>query len=130
MEIIGLPNGVRCKYDYIESTDSMITKSALVYTRLVDFMPWIQNILNSECGNRTIHFGNNLDAFVFKVEKEQTEKQWPDDIRIHDIRTQNLLPVPIKVRRPKLEQYKANDYFSFLRTKQLGKNLYYNNETN
>lgn len=83
IEIIGIPKGVRCKYDYIESTDSMITKSALVYTRLVDFLPWIQNILNIGCGNRTIHFGKNLDAFVFKVEMEQTEKQWPRNEENH-----------------------------------------------
>lgn len=61
----------------------MITKSALVYTRLVDFLPWIQNILNIGCGNRTIHFGKNLDAFVFKVEMEQTEKQWPRNEENH-----------------------------------------------
>ncbi|XP_031635198.1 serine protease 40-like [Contarinia nasturtii] len=113
MEIIGIPKGVRCKYDYMESTDSMITKSALVYTRLVDFLPWIQNILNIGCGDRTIHFGNNLDAFVFKVDMKQTEKQWPR-------KTHPILCLIVKLRQPQVKQYKANDYFSFLRTKQLG----------
>lgn len=101
----------------MESTDSMITKSALVYTRLVDLLPWIQNILNLGCDSQTIPFGNNLDAFVFKVEMEQTEKQWPhvyyDD---QDI----IRSLIFKTRQPQVKQYKANDYLSFLRTKLLG----------
>lgn len=95
----------------MESNDSMITKSALVYTHLVDFLPWIQNIFNIGCGNRINHFGNNLDAFEFKTEMEQTEKQWPPDIPI-------LLPF-VAPRQPQKKQYKSNDYFSFLRIKKL-----------
>lgn len=73
-EIIGTPKGVRCKCDYMESTDTMITKSALVYTRIDVFLPWIHNVFNS-CGTNTYHFENIPDTLVFSVTNQNVSKK-------------------------------------------------------
>ena len=57
-EILGLPMG--CK-----RIDSPISKSALVYLRVADFLPWIQNIIFNGGAKCVVKTSNFLNAVIF-----------------------------------------------------------------
>ena len=59
MEILGIPMG--CK-----RTGSPKSKSALVYLRVADFLPWIQNIIFNGGAKCVDEIPNIQDAFVFE----------------------------------------------------------------
>ena len=61
MEILGIPMG--CK-----RIDSPISKSALVYLRVADLLPWIQNIIFDGGAECVIKTPNILDSDVYSWE--------------------------------------------------------------
>ena len=68
MEIFGIPLG--CK-----RIGSPISKSALVYLRVADFLPWIQNIIFNGGAKCVAETPNIQDAVVFEG-GESVQPEW------------------------------------------------------